>query len=156
MRKRDRARARGKHEGRVPRVLGMAGGKSMLDSHTRRVFERKPSRSWLTLDSDDLGDFDEAGEQTVRRRRLLEPAASSGFSDHEDDNVPIIENLEDMKGIVLGSAVLVWTSSDSFSPIFVGNTLREWISMESTRREIHRRFRIFLTTFVDAHVPLVS
>ena len=26
MRKRDRTRARGRHEGRVPRVLGMAGG----------------------------------------------------------------------------------------------------------------------------------
>eukprot|EP00042_Codosiga_hollandica_P055422 m.775740 g.775740 ORF g.775740 m.775740 type:complete len:908 (+) comp59111_c2_seq2:88-2811(+) len=101
MRKRDKAKARGRSEGRVPRVLGMA-------------------------DSDDVVD-DEGGDPNVRRRRLMEPAVSSGFSDQDDDNIPIIENLEDLKG----------------------NTLREWVCMESTSKEIHRRFRSFLTTYLD-------
>ena len=45
-----------------------------------------------------------------------------------DLNQPIIENLDDRKG----------------------HTLREWVCMESPSREIYRRFRLFLTTFVDA------
>ena len=49
----------------------------------------------------------------------------------QDENAPIIENLEDFKG----------------------HSLREWVSMESTQHEILRRFRHFLTTFVDDQVP---
>jgi len=108
MRRRDLARARGRREGRLPRVLGMAD-----DSEDEQ--EEEP--------------LAEGGPQ-VRRRRLMEPGESSADQQEDfDDNAPIIENLEDFKG----------------------HTLREWVSMESTQREIYRRFRNFLTTSVDEH-----
>eukprot|EP00045_Choanoeca_perplexa_P010873 m.112895 g.112895 ORF g.112895 m.112895 type:complete len:889 (+) comp15424_c0_seq1:120-2786(+) len=84
-----------------------------------------------------LGFGDDEGEEdgedvglSGRRRRLAERAARVDADGDEDmdENTPIIENLEDKKG----------------------HSTRAWVQMESTRREIYRRLRIFLkTTTVD-------
>jgi len=47
--------------------------------------------------------------------------------EEEDEREPVLENLEDRKG----------------------HSLADWVTMESPRREIYRRFKLFLKTFVD-------
>eukprot|EP00054_Salpingoeca_dolichothecata_P010895 m.60530 g.60530 ORF g.60530 m.60530 type:complete len:898 (+) comp19194_c0_seq2:73-2766(+) len=79
-----------------------------------------------------LDESDELEELRPSRRRRL--AARTGEQPDQDSDAlgpdePIIENLEDRKG----------------------RSLREWVLMDPTRREIHRRFRKHLTTHLDEH-----
>ncbi len=50
----------------------------------------------------------------------------------QEEGETFIENLEDRKG----------------------HSVREWVLMDMPRREIHRRFKNFLTTFLDSSVSL--
>eukprot|EP01147_Barroeca_monosierra_P002807 gene2807-5650_t len=83
-----------------------------------------------------FGDDEEedSGELPRRRRRIAERSARTAEDGEVPDNYEfdedeaIIENLEDRKG----------------------HTLREWITMPSTRREIYNRFKSFLRTTTDA------
>lgn len=54
--------------------------------------------------------------------------AAAEEEEEEDEREPVIENLEDRKG----------------------HSLADWVTMESPRKEIYRRFKLFLKTFVDA------
>eukprot|EP00043_Microstomoeca_roanoka_P004604 m.50719 g.50719 ORF g.50719 m.50719 type:complete len:889 (-) comp12568_c0_seq1:304-2970(-) len=78
---------------------------------------------------------DDTGELPRRRRRIAERSARTGEEGEEleedeyGEDQTVIENLEDRKG----------------------HTLRQWITMEPTRREIYNRFKNFLRTATDTH-----
>ncbi len=73
MKKRDLARSRGRHEGRLPRVLGLAAG---LCSSIRLEL--------IVADSDEIDEPESEGGPRIRRRRLMEAAGSSTDAPDED------------------------------------------------------------------------
>lgn len=82
-------------------------------------------------DEEEESDGEDAQPAPSRRRRLAEQAAMGGAGEDDaevDETEAIIENLEDRKG----------------------NSLRDWVKMESPSREIYRRFKLFLKTYIDA------
>ncbi|EDQ91507.1 uncharacterized protein MONBRDRAFT_36175 [Monosiga brevicollis MX1] len=84
---------------------------------------------------DDEEEEEDSGEPRPQRRRLAERALQpeqEGEDMDVNDDEPIIENLEDRKG----------------------HTTREWVQMESPRREIHRRFKLFLRNTEEKGVKI--
>eukprot|EP00049_Salpingoeca_infusionum_P008284 m.134972 g.134972 ORF g.134972 m.134972 type:complete len:898 (-) comp13970_c0_seq1:215-2908(-) len=112
------------------------------DQRQMRIRGRTRLPGGLGFGDDDLSESEGEPREPIRKRRLLAAQSAQkdadedgmeGDEDEMDENEPIIENLENFKG----------------------NTLREWISMEPTRREIFRRFKIFLRTTKDERGQLI-